>query len=170
MEKSEITERSRVILAQTSNVSLAYLFGSQVEENTGPMSDIDLAILFEDQEDTLGARSRLAHELGKALGTNRIDVVSLGEAPGELAYAVISQGICIYERDLATRVEFEARVMSLYGDYLPVLRSFQQEILEEQGDGRRIKRYREALRRTERTLSQIRDSKDENRGSRGGSS
>jgi uncharacterized protein len=158
MEKSEIIERSRAVIAQSSNVSLGYLFGSQVEENTGPMSDIDLAILFDDQEDTLGARSRLAHELGKALGTNRIDVVSLGEAPVELAHAVIAQGICIYERDPATRVEFEARVMSLYGDYLPVLRFFQQEILGEQGDGRRIQRYREALRRTERTLSQIRTS------------
>ena len=55
------------ILSNSSNVILAYLFVSQVAGRTGPLSDIDLAIYFEDGEDTLEARSRIAHELGKEL-------------------------------------------------------------------------------------------------------
>jgi hypothetical protein len=106
--------------------------------------------------DILYARSRIAYELREELQYQRIDIVSLSEASVELAYAIISQGICIYQRDNAIRVEFEAQVLSRYGDYLPVLRSQRQEILGEKGDDRRIQRYREALRRTERTLSQIR--------------
>ena len=156
MEKEKILERSRSILVNTPNVCLAYLFGSQINDTTGPISDIDLAILFEDREDILNARSKLAYKLGKELQYHRIDIVSLREASVELAYAIISQGICIYQRDNAIRVEFEAQVLSRYGDYLPVLRSQRQEILGEKGDDRRIQRYREALRRTERTLSQIR--------------
>jgi predicted nucleotidyltransferase len=137
-------------------VDLAYLFGSQVNDSAGPISDVDLAILFEDRGDTLDARSKLAYELGKELQFHPIDIVSLREASIELAYGIISQGICIYQRDNALRVEFEAQVLSRYGDYLPVLRSQRQEILGEKGDDRRIQRYREAFRRTERTLSQIR--------------
>ena len=156
MEKDIILERSRSILINTPNVSLAYLFGSQVNEKTGPVSDIDLAILFDDGVDILNARSGLAYELGRELQFHQIDIVSLREASVELAYAIISQGNCIFQRDNAIRVEFEAQVLSRYGDYLPVLRSQRQEILGEKGDERRVQRYREALRRTERTLSQIR--------------
>ena len=43
----------------------------------------------------------LAHELGCALGTDRIDVVILNRAPIELEYAVIAQGRPIYQRDEA---------------------------------------------------------------------
>ena len=156
MEKSILLERSCAILANTPNVGLAYLFGSQVTGTTGPISDLDLAILFEQGEDTLNARSKLAYELGKELKFQQIDIVSLHEAPVELAYGIISQGIRIFQRENALRVEFEAQVLSRYGDYLPVLRSQRQEILGGKGDDRRIQRYREALRRTERTLSQIR--------------
>ena len=156
MEKDIIIERSRSILINSPKVCLAYLFGSQVDDKTGPISDIDLGVLFEDGMDILNARSRIAYELREELQYQRIDIVSLSEASVELAYAIISQGICIYQRDNAIRVEFEAQVLSRYGDYLPVLRSQRQEILGEKGDDRRIQRYREALRRTERTLSQIR--------------
>ena len=156
MERSTIIKRSESILSNTSSVRLAYLFGSQVDGRTGPISDIDLGILFEDGGDTLNARSKLAYELGKELGFQRIDIVSLREASIELAYGIISQGICVYQHDNALRVEFEAQVLSRYGDYLPVLRAQRQVILGGKGDGRRVQRYREALRQTERTLSQIR--------------
>jgi len=155
MEKDLIIANSRSILSNTGNVCLAYLFGSQVDDATGPLSDIDLAILFEDKEDSLAARSKLAYALGRALKFNSIDIVSLRETQIELAYAIISQGICIYQMDLVTRVEFEAQVLSKYGDYLPVLRAQRNQILGEIEDGHRVQRYREALKRTERTLSQI---------------
>ncbi|MCL5960363.1 MAG: nucleotidyltransferase domain-containing protein [Chloroflexi bacterium] len=56
------------------------------------------------------------------LETDRADVVLLNRAPVELACAVVVQGRLIYQRDEATRVEYEAGVKSRYGDYLPVLR------------------------------------------------
>jgi hypothetical protein len=55
--------------------------------------------------------ARLTLELARALDTDRVDVVLLNHAPIELAYAVIAQGEVLYQRDLATRVEYEAYVM-----------------------------------------------------------
>jgi len=81
--------------------------------------------------------------------------VPLKRAPVELSYAIISQGVRVYQRDVVNLIEFEARIMSLYGDYLCVLRAQKEDILRGRGNDRRVQRYREALRRTERTLSQI---------------
>jgi uncharacterized protein len=84
-----------------------------------------------------------------------VDVIILNEAPIELAYAVIAQGVVLYQRDLATRVEYEATVMGLYGDYLPVLHQQRREILQGDDHAKRVQWYRQALGRTQRTISQI---------------
>lgn len=80
----------------------------------------------------------------------------VNEVPVELSYCVIAQGRRIYQQSVAVRVEFEARVLGLYGDYLPVLRRQRQEILEGGQHAAGVRRNREALRRTERTLAEIR--------------
>jgi uncharacterized protein len=89
-------------------------------------------------------------------------VVILNKAPVELAYAVIAHGICLLERDVATRVEYEAYVLGRYGDYLPVLREQRRQILEGGGlyNAKRVQRYREALGRTRRKISEIRSRHD----------
>ena len=74
----------------------------------------------------------------------------------QLAYAIIVDGELIYERDAYTRVEYEAKIMSLYCDYLPVLRAHRADILRGDEHETRVQRYREALGRTERTLSAFR--------------
>ncbi len=134
-------------------VSLAYLFGSQASGATGPLSDYDLGVLVECP--TAELRYRLSHKVSQALGTDRIDLVLLNKAPVELAYAIIAHGQLLYQRSLAARVEFEARVLSCYGDYLPILRQQRQDILQGGRHETRVHRYRETLGRTERTLAAI---------------
>ncbi len=147
-------EALRAYFAQQEAVILAYLFGSQATGKAGPTSDYDIGVLVETPSVALMAR--LGHEIGGILETNCVDVVLLNWAPIELAYAVIAQGELLYQRCVAERVEFEARVLSLYGDYLPILRQQREEILKEQPGEAGIRRYREALRRTERTLAALR--------------
>jgi predicted nucleotidyltransferase len=142
-------------MARIADAELVYLFGSQVDGNLGPMSDYDLAVLVSDGADAAQVVAQLGHEAALALGTDRVHVVSLGCAPVELAFAVISQGVVVFQRDVATRVEYEAGVLSRYGDYLPVLRAQRAEILQGDGYARRVRRYRAALGRTERTLGEI---------------
>ena len=143
------------ILTCFPEVSLVYLFGSQVNKQTGPKSDIDLAVLVDHGKDNEALRTKLGHEFNLFLQPGQIDVIILNRAPIELAFAVIATGMVIYQRDVVTRVEFEAQIMSLYGDYLYVMRAQREQILEGDPHGTRVQRYRAAFRRTERTLSQI---------------
>jgi predicted nucleotidyltransferase len=134
-------------------VGLAYLFGSQVSGAIGPLSDYDLGVLVE--QPSADVRYRLNYALSRVLGADRIDLVLLNNALIELAYAIIAQGRLLYERSLAARVEFEASVLSRYGDYLPVSRQQRQDILEGRRHETQVQRYRKALGRTVRTLAAI---------------
>lgn len=156
MEFQDLRERLAKLAADFPEISLVYLFGSQVTGRTGPLSDYDLGVLVDRGGDGPPRRAALAHALAVILDTERLDVVWLNQAPVELAFAVISEGRLLYERDAAARVEYEAQVMSRYFDYLPVLRAQRAEILAGGESGVRIQRYREALGRTERTLREIR--------------
>jgi predicted nucleotidyltransferase len=142
-------------ISDISGISLVYLFGSRLSGNIGPMSDYDFAVLVENYAVSERVTAELSHAAAVIFKTDRIDVVPLNHAPVELAYAVIAQGECIFQEDNATRVEFEAKVLSMYGDYLPVLRAQREDILRGDDNGRRVQRYREAFGRTERTLGQI---------------
>jgi predicted nucleotidyltransferase len=136
-------------------VTLAYMFGSRADRSAGQLSDYDIAVLYsEAPPDTI--RYRLSHVLAKNLNTDRIDLVVLNRAPIELKYAVIASGILVYEKSPAERVEFESHSLSLYGDYLPILRRQSKEILEERKYEAGIQRYRTALGQTQRLLAKIR--------------
>jgi len=147
-------------LAHVPEVALVYLFGSQVEGHVGPLSDYDLAVLVDRPESGPDVRSRLAFELGRRIAATKIDIVLLNHAPIELAFAVISHGKLLYQLGDAQRIEYEARVMGLYFDYLPVLRSQRDDILRGGEYEARIHRYREAFGRTARTLVKIRASQE----------
>lgn len=138
-------------------ICLVYLFGSRAKgDPIGPMSDYDFGVLVDRETDDLFTlQARLTYEFIQIVDNELVDVVLLNKAPIELAFAIIDQGVLLCERDLATRVEYEAYVMGRYGDYLPVLRQQRQEILYQEQHERRVQWYRDALRRTERTLGKI---------------
>jgi predicted nucleotidyltransferase len=155
MDREELKGALSNLFARRGDVALAYLFGSQVEGQLGPLSDLDVAVLLDPALDGAGMQAQIAHELSQALHVTGVDVVLLDRAPVELAYAIVAQGQVIHERDVATRVEFEAQILSRYGDYLPVLRAQRTDILRGDEYVRRVHRYRATLGRTERTLGQI---------------
>lgn len=150
---SAIVESVRRVIARHPSIALAYLFGSQVQGCVGPMSDIDIAVLLANADEKDAIHSDLRLSIASAADQERVDVVFLNRATVELAYAIILNGELIYERDAYTRVEYEAKIMSLYCDYLPVLRAQRSDILRGDEHETRVQRYREALGRTERTLS-----------------
>ena len=151
------------IAASLPDIGLVYLFGSHAQGTAGPMSDYDLGVWAIHGAD-LDLHMRLHRAFAPVLGDVLLDLVFLNDAPIELAYAIIAQGKLLYQRDLATRVEVEANIMSRYGDYLPVLRAQRCDILQGEPREARIRRYREALGRTERTLGEIRASQDKDAG------
>ncbi len=121
----------RDYFVRREEVLLAYLFGSHARgEEQG--SDYDFGVLLRAGTDP-DCRHVLAHELGSLLGTQAVDVILLREAPVELAYNIISEGVLVFERDRAERVEFEASLMAKYCDFLPVLRRQREDVLREAG-------------------------------------
>lgn len=152
----EIPQKDKLIqfLKSDSRIMLAYIFGSRVKGHVGKMSDYDIAIfLLETASDTY--KYELQSKIARILDAP-VDLVILNVAPAELKYAVIASGLLIYEKDKATRVEFEGDTLSRYFDFLPVLRKQQAEILKGARSEVGIHRYREALRKTEKVLAEVR--------------
>jgi len=152
----DIQKKLQALFAGEENISLAYLFGSQVTGKVGPMSDYDFGILVDSGADIASLRASVMHKITMALGTAHVDLVILNQSPLDLAHAIMAGGIILYQRDTATRVEYEAQVMSRYGDYLPVLRAQRADLLRGGNHAARIQWHREAFGRTLRTLGEIR--------------
>ena len=149
-------------------VNLAYLFGSRAEklsegsslsDSVGPLSDYDFGIVIshqvkEDEGFPPAKRFKLQSRLSGLLDSE-VDLVLLNEAPIELQYNVISSGVLLFERGVKYRVEYEAKVLGRYGDYLPVLRQQRKDIIDGGSNEARVQRYREALREAEGLFKQI---------------
>jgi len=133
---------------------LVYFFGSRASNTAGPLSDYDIAVYFSDMPDH-NLKYYLGHQVTTVLDTDRIELVVLNQAPIELRYAVIATGTVIYEITKAARVDFESLTLSLYGDFLTVLRAQREEILKGSNYEAGIQRYRKALGKTRRVLEEV---------------
>ena len=148
-------EQLQSFLADQHDVLVAYLFGSCAEGRAAPQSDYDIAVLA--RAKMLPARRfELASKLGRLLNAQPVDLIVLNDAPVELSYAVVATGRCVYEREVAARVEFEAVVLSRYGDMLPMLREQRRELIQGGNYESGVRRNRAALGQTERVLAEIR--------------
>ena len=158
MKQQEIIKNLHSFFSATKTkprIDLAYIFGSRAAGKEGPISDVDIAVLYSESQPSI-VRYELARELKTVLKTDSVDLLVLNDAPIELRYAVIVSGIVVYEVNVKTRVEYEALTLSIYGDFLYVLRNQREDILKEGNDETGIQRYRAALGKTQRLLEQIR--------------
>lgn len=107
------------IFQRHDEVKVAYFFGSQAANEAGPMSDFDFAVFLgtKDPKTIYGIKFALMDELGRLLGTDKIDVVVLDTAmQPELKYRIIKDGILLKEVE-PYRVELEPRIMNEYFDF-----------------------------------------------------
>jgi len=117
-------------LASEKRVKFAYLFGSVAAGNSGPLSDIDIAVFLDRRLDFFTCRLQLMEALARALKSENFDLVILNNAPIVLAHQVISDGIVLKD-DRQRRVMFESRVLREYLDTAH-LREVQFSYLREQ--------------------------------------
>lgn len=114
MEPQEITDRLSCIWHNFEEVVIAYLFGSRVTGEARRTSDIDIAVYAPDL--SLDRYCRLWAQAVKALGTEKLDLVTLGDKPALFRYQVIKEGKVIYCKDEIILNEFEMKSWQGYMD------------------------------------------------------
>lgn len=134
-------------LAAQSDIVAAYLFGSRAIGRARERSDVDVAVLL-DEEDSVARferRLRLMTEVSDVCG-READVVVLNDAPPVLQHQVLRHGRLLYERDRRARVEFEVRAGRIYADLKSMYDFFTEVLFKEIKEvglgGRRRRRTR----------------------------
>jgi len=167
MQKMTLTAgveaRIRAYLSEEPLIVAAYLFGSVAEGLDHRLSDVDIALLLEDDAEAEAAfelRLRAMDELAR-ICQRSVDVVILNHTPPLLRYQVLKHGRLLYERHHVLRCLFEMRTYNEYFDlkfYLDYHRQkFVARVLKE-GFGGGYRGNRDALaeaRRLSATLAAI---------------
>ncbi|MCX7968829.1 MAG: DUF86 domain-containing protein [Armatimonadetes bacterium] len=98
------------IIGQFPSVIAAYLFGSAARGEVDHFSDVDVAVLLEDdlaKEQRWKLVGDLQDNLMSVVGQDKVDVVDLGTAPLWFQKVIIAAGKVIYERDSTKRQDYE---------------------------------------------------------------
>lgn len=103
-----------------------YLFGSQAGGKSGPLSDLDVAVLIDEDrvrpDRFFKHQLELMGELMQACRRSDVDLILLNEATPLLACEAIRQGCLLFERNHTARVAFEARTIQRFLDLKPFYR------------------------------------------------
>lgn len=136
------------------DVVAAYVFGSHAEGRAHSESDVDIAVLLQENDDVdlFDRRLRLMSEV-EDFATSEVDLVVLNTAPPLLQHQILKHGRLIFERDRTARVEFTVRAMQRYADLQPMFEYFTSAVLEEIKEGSLGERRRNC-RRTSRSAPQ----------------
>jgi len=120
---TEVKLKLRDIFKSHSEIKLAYLFGSQVSGEIGPLSDFDFAFYADEREikKLFDLKFILMDEISRALKNDKIDVVilNLAESP-ELKYNIIKEGELIFSEE-PFKILIEPRILSEYFDFHDML-------------------------------------------------
>ena len=106
-------------------IKLAYIFGSQANGETGPLSDYDFAFYvgMRGAGKNFDLRVKLINDLSDVIKINseKIDIVMINTIKSpELLYNIIKEGKLIFERE-PYRVLVEPKIMSQYFDFRQML-------------------------------------------------
>lgn len=114
MEPTKIQTITQVM--QHHPVQQAFLFGSQAHGTAGPLSDIDIAVLFDPTCDTDKAESQLFAELSQTLRTDNIDIVNIATASPLLAHRAVLRGVELFSNSRHDQALLKTNILHAYED------------------------------------------------------
>lgn len=120
-DRTALLARLAAFFERRPEVRFAYLFGSRARGDGNARSDVDVAVLTEGVDPkayAYGYRVELWSDLALHLGTERLDVVDLREAPPFLRHQVLRDGIVILSRDEPARNRFAVEAFGAYDDWM----------------------------------------------------
>jgi len=118
----------REYLNTNNEVSFAYLFGSHARGDTGPLSDVDVAVYLHGETELFSRRLAIIQDIMKLLKDSPCDVVVLNNSPIVLQYEVIRENVILKENK-ECRVAFETKVLREYLD-TEMMREVQRRALK----------------------------------------
>jgi len=128
VEKANVIdiEKINTLLKDYPYIAAAYLFGSLASGRTGPMSDVDIAILLKDNapkgRELIHQEDYLSYRIADALKAKEVDLVELNRQGLIFQHNVLRTGKLIYDADPAFRKKFEINVITEFCDFEPTLR------------------------------------------------
>ena len=110
-----------------AEIEIAYIFGSIARGTESALSDIDIAILIDDQqinEDKFryGYKAEILADLMKILKKNNVDLVILNEANTLLRHRVLYHGKLICSKNEKKRIEFQTNTIDKYIDFKELMK------------------------------------------------
>lgn len=120
MKIGDIKKKAVGYFSLKPEVKVSYIFGSRAKGSEGSLSDIDIAILIDEEkapkDAPYGYKANIITDLMGVFKTGKIDLVILNESPLFLSFRVIHDGIVLYSADENKRIDFEVKIMSRYFD------------------------------------------------------
>jgi predicted nucleotidyltransferase len=110
-------------------VTLAYLYGSAAAGRATPLSDVDIALVVNEELDPyqqLKLELRIETELAERANVRNAEVRIINGAPLTIRGQVACRGILLYCTDEDARVQFETATRDEYFDYLPIARQLRE--------------------------------------------
>jgi predicted nucleotidyltransferase len=114
-------------LEKHPEIEVAYIFGSVAQGKITPLSDIDIAILIDNQQIDenayrYGYKAEILSDFIKLLKTNTIDLVILNEANTLLRHRVLYSGKILHSKNEKKRIVFQTTTISKYNDFQQLMR------------------------------------------------
>lgn len=116
-------------ILESHPIKLAYLYGSAAAGHSSPLSDVDIALVADRDlipRDRLKLMLEVEVEVADRCDIRNADVRIINDAPLIFKGRVACDGVLLYARDQAARIEFETTTRDAYFDYLPVHRRLQE--------------------------------------------
>jgi uncharacterized protein len=116
-------------LVKEFDIKLIYIFGSYAKGTNNVRSDLDIAIMLENNYDPM-IKLNLIGELTSIFKRDDIDLVILNTEKPVLRHQVIKYGKLVYMKDEDIKVEFEVKVLREYMD-MEYFRKTQMQCVKE---------------------------------------
>ena len=120
---SSIAAKIRPVLSGCEEIVAAYLFGSAVSDRRRPDSDMDIAVLLNEEGgpiDRKALRERLLPPLSRALRDD-VHLLVLNNASYLARSQVFNKGDPLYIRDYKQLALFRMKSYALYAEFAPYL-------------------------------------------------
>jgi len=120
MNDKEVLEKIKTYFGKNDDVVTVYLFGSRVKDCARQTSDLDLAVLFRENMDSIQRfeqKLQIANELEDLVET-KIDLVDLKSADLFFIYQIMKNKVILLDKDTSSRVSFEVNNRKRYFDFM----------------------------------------------------